>query len=111
MRITLLQTAPEWENPEKSLDDARRMLMGSKPTDLIVLPEMFSTGFAPSPSEVAEPEDGQSLTWMKELATRRGCAVAGSVPVHVEGTYRNRFYFVYPDGNVRFYDKHHLFTF
>ncbi len=111
MRITLLQTAPEWGNPEKSLDDARRMLMGSKPTDLIVLPEMFSTGFAPSPSEVAEPEDGQSLTWMKELATRRGCAVAGSVPVHVEGTYRNRFYFVYPDGNVRFYDKHHLFTF
>ena len=111
MRITLLQTAPEWGNPEKSLDDARRMLMGSKPTDLIVLPEMFSTGFAPSPSEVAEPEDGQSLAWMKELATRRGCAVAGSVPVHVEGTYRNRFYFVYPDGNVRFYDKHHLFTF
>ena len=112
MRITLLQTAPEWGNAEKSLDDARRMLMGSKPTDLIVLPEMFSTGFFPCPEEgIAESEDGPSLRWMKDLASKRGSAVASSVPVIVQGTYRNRFYFVYPDGTVRYYDKHHLFTF
>lgn len=110
MRITLLQTAPEWGNPEKSLDDARRMLMGSKPTNLIVLPEMFSTGFTNSPVEMAEPEDGPSLRWMKELSINRGCSVAGSIPVHVGDTYRNRFYFVYPDGRVSFYDKRHLFT-
>ena len=80
MRIILLQTAPEWGNPARSREDARRMLMGSR-ADLVVLPEMFSTGFVTEPEGVAENEDGESLHWMQEYARNKGCAVAGSVSV------------------------------
>ena len=112
MRIILLQTAPTWAEPERSREDARRMLMGSPKADLVVLPEMFSTGFVTRPEGVAEEGEGDSLNWMKNYARDKGCAVAGSVSTHADdGTYRNRFYFVYPDGHYVFYDKHHLFTY
>lgn len=110
MRITLLQMAPAWGDPERSREDARRMLMGSPRTDLVVLPEMFSTGFVTEPEGVAESEDGPSLRWMKDYAQSKGCAVAGSVPVQTGDGFRNRFYFVFPDGHFQYYDKHHLFT-
>ena len=58
MRLTLLQTAPEWGNPERNREDARRMLMGTLKTDLVVLPEMFSTGFVTDPAGVAEEGEG-----------------------------------------------------
>ena len=111
MRITLLQTAPEWGNPAQSREDARRMLMGTLKTDLVVLPEMFSTGFVTDPVGVAEEGEGDSLRWMKDYARSKGCAIAGSVSTHVDGTYCNRFYFVFPDGHYQYYDKHHLFTY
>jgi len=87
------------------------MLMGTMKTDLVVLPEMFSTGFATEPEGVAESDEGDSLHWMIDYAKGRGCAVAGSVSVQTAEGYRNRFYFVYPDGHFQYYDKHHLFTF
>lgn len=112
MRIILLQTAPTWGDPGRSREDARRMLMGTPKADLVVLPEMFSTGFVTEPEGVAEPEEGDSLRWMREYARSKSCAVAGSVSVRLsDGTYRNRFYFVFPDGHFQFYDKHHLFTY
>ena len=110
MRIILLQTAPEWGNPAQSREDARRMLMGSR-ADLVVLPEMFSTGFVTNPDGIAEKEEGDSLHWMQEYAKSKGCAVAGSVSVQTGEGYRNRFYFVFPDGHYQYYDKHHLFTY
>ena len=111
MRITLLQTAPEWGNPAQSREDARRMLMGTLKTDLVVLPEMFSTGFVTNPVGVAESEEGDSLRWMQDYARNKDCAVAGSVSVQTSEGYRNRFYFVFPDGHYIYYDKHHLFTY
>ena len=112
MRITLLQTSPEWGNPAQSREDARRMLMGTQKTDLVVLPEMFSTGFVTDPVGVAEEGEGDSLRWMQDYARNRGCAITGSVSTRVEdGSYRNRLYFVYPDGHYQYYDKHHLFTY
>lgn len=112
MKIVLLQTAPTWAEPETSREDARRMLMGTPKADLVVLPEMFATGFVTHPEGVAEPEEGETFLWMKTYAQDKDCAVAGSVSVRAaDGTYRNRFYFVYPDGHYVFYDKHHLFTF
>lgn len=88
-------------------------------TDLIVLPEMFSTGFATEPDGIAESDNGSTLAWMKLTAKERNCAVAGSIAVQTSYTdsspsgtfFHNRFYFVKPDGNVSFYDKHHLFTY
>ena len=111
MRITLLQTAPEWGDPARSREDARRMLMGTLKTDLVVLPEMFSTGFVTDPVGVAESEEGESLSWMQEYARSKACAIAGSVSVQTAEGYRNRFYFVFPDGHYQYYDKHHLFTY
>ena len=107
----MLQTDPEWGNPAKSREDACRMLIGARPTDLVVLPEMFPTGFVTEPEGMAEKEDGESLSWMKGLAADRNCAVSGSVSVLTPEGYRNRFYFVFPDGSFRYYDKHHLFTY
>ena len=103
MRITLLQTSPEWGNPAQSREDARRMLMGTLKTDLVVLPEMFSTGFVTDPVGVAEEGEGDSLRWMQDYARSKGCAVTGSVSTHAEdGTYRNRLYFVFPDGHYQY---------
>ena len=77
---------------------------------LVVIPEMFSTGFATDPVGVAE-ENCESLEWMKSMAASTGCAIAGSIATKVSDSYRNRFYFVKPDGEVTYYDKHHLFTY
>ena len=77
---------------------------------LVVIPEMFSTGFATDPVGVAE-KNCESLEWMKSMAASTGCALAGSVATKVSDSYRNRFYFAKPDGEVTYYDKHHLFTY
>lgn len=77
---------------------------------LIVLPEMFSTGFITMPAGEAE-NDGSSLGWMKAISKKYGCAVAGSVATEDGGLFYNRFYFVKPDGTFVKYDKRHLFSF
>ena len=77
---------------------------------LVVIPEMFSTGFATDPVGVAE-ENCESLEWMKSMVASTGCAIAGSIATKVSDSYRNRFYFAKPDGEVAYYDKHHLFTY
>ena len=118
MRISLVQSDIIWGDPaanRRHLDE----LLGDLPaTDLLVLPEMFSTGFATSPEGIAEEQvsgaagcETESVKWMKELALRRGCAVAGSVATSRNGCYFNRFSFVKPDGSVISYDKRHLFTY
>ncbi len=120
MRITLLQTDIVWAQPEAN-HRAIEALMDQHPdSDLYVLPEMFSTGFATAPDGIAEA-DGQSLKWMIAQAAKRDCAIAGSVAVAElntsrcaeQGLYRyyNRFYFVQPDGSYESYDKIHLFTY
>lgn len=78
--------------------------------DLLILPELFSTGFVPE-SPGAEPEDASvSLEWMKSTAAFRNCAVVGSVPVlHAGGGMCNRLFFVRPDGSSEIYDKRHLY--
>ncbi len=111
MRLLLVQSSPVWGNPAESRSEIDRMLSGNDSVDLIVLPEMFSTGFVTKPEGIAENDGGDSLNWMKELAARYSCAVAGSLSVRTDGSYRNRFYFVFPDGSELHYDKHHLFSY
>lgn len=110
MKITLVQFSPVWEDPAANRDILRSLLSQVPETDLIVLPEMFSTGFVTEPAGVAE-QDGASLRFLQETAATRNCAVAGSIATETEGSYRNRFYFVCPDGREVHYDKHHLFTY
>ncbi len=109
MKISLLQFNPVWESPSANRKKIKELLAHLPATDLLVLPEMFSTGFVTDPVGVAE-KDGESFRFMQETAASRGCAVAGSLAVEEEGRFYNRFYFVYPDGREVHYDKHHLFT-
>ena len=112
MIITLIQTAPVWGNPAASRSAAEALLeRADAGTDLIVFPEMFSTGFISEPEGVAEPGGGDTLPWMRRVAAERDCAVAGSVAVGDGGRFVNRFFFVFPDGTVRHYDKRHLFSY
>lgn len=112
MKIALLQTDIVWGDPEANIRKAEAMMNGLN-ASLFVLPEMWSTGYAVHPEEVAEDEaSSRSLTWMRRVAGERHCAVCGSIAVRAaaDGSYRNRFYFVTPEMEVG-YDKHHLFTF
>ncbi len=113
MKATLLQTDIQWADPlsnREHLQEMIRSLQGG--SDLIVLPEMFSTGFATTPEGIAEDAPSPSLTWMHKISEETSSALCGSIAVHLgEGDYRNRFYFVLPDGREFHYDKHHLFTY
>lgn len=79
--------------------------------DLIILPEMFTTGFCTSPKGAAEEADNETLKWMQTIAAKKDAALAGSVATHEDSKYYNRFYFVKPDGSYATYNKRHLFTF
>ncbi len=111
MKAALVQYDIVWADPAENRRRLDVVLDGLKPVDLVVLPEMFSTGFATQPEGVAEEAPSETLEWMKEKARKMDCAVAGSVALHENGQYFNRFWFVKPDGEVTSYDKHHLFTY
>ncbi|MCG8475488.1 MAG: amidohydrolase [Cytophagales bacterium] len=109
LSIKLVQTHLEWESPDANLAKLEEMLeQDTVPGDLIVLPEMFATGFTTNVS-LAEVGNGRSLRWMKLIAQRYNCAVAGSIIAKEKASFFNRLFWVEPDGAVRHYDKRHLF--
>lgn len=111
LNITLIQTDLAWENKEANLMAFEALFPDVPPaTDLVVLPEMFSTGFTMNPEPVAEPMNGNTVQWMIRMAEEHKVAVAGSVVVREDEVFRNRFLFVHPDGKVDHYDKRHSFT-
>ncbi|MCR4995461.1 MAG: amidohydrolase [Bacteroidales bacterium] len=111
MRVIILQRDIVWASKSENLQRAEEAIRRQEPCDLVVLPEMFATGFGGDPAAVAEPDEGgEVLRWMQRMAHEHDCAVAGSVAVGTKA-YKNRFYFVKPDGSVVFYDKRHLFTY
>ena len=95
MKITLLQTDIIWGQPEANLAHLDHLLEGVGECDLIVLPEMFTTGFDTNPETVADDE-GLALKWMRNTVRQRNCALAGSVATKVGENYYNRLYFVSP---------------
>lgn len=111
MKIAIIQSDLIWENPK-----ANRVYFEEKinnlteKTDLIVLPEMFSTGFTMNPSAVAETMQGETVLWMQLLAKAKKTAITGSVVIEESGNFYNRMLFVFPSGEIQFYDKKHLFT-
>lgn len=113
MKIAILQTDITWADVQSNLQRADTLMDSSvePDADVVVLPEMFSTGFATQPEGIAEDNGGETLRWMRRTACRRRCAVAGSVAISSCGTYYNRFYLVEPDGTTSTYDKRHLFSF
>lgn len=113
MKVTLIQLDIEWGSPAENIKRAERLMAQEPDSDLYVLPEMWSTGFATEPSGIAEDEATSiSLEWMKNTAREHQCAISGSLAVRVDETYRNRHYFVNgKTGIVSHYDKHHLFRY
>lgn len=111
MKISLIQTSLIWEDAEANKNNFEKLINGiAEATDIIVLPEMFATGFTMEPAICAEPMDGKTVNWMKEMAAFKDCAVTGSLVIEENGKYYNRLLFVLPDGEIKFYDKHHLFS-
>ena len=110
MTISLLQNDIVWGNPAANQEKISEILWGLDKSDLYVLPEMFSTGFAVDPHGIAE-KDESSLNWMKSMAAELKGALCGSVATEVDGNFYNRLYFVKPNGDVATYDKRHLFTY
>ena len=110
LKITLIQPDIIWENPKANLGKYEKMLTTVKSTDLIVLPEMFTTGFSMESQKLKESMDGFSVRWMKKIAESKNCAIVGSLIIEEDEKIYNRALWVYPDGNIAFYDKRHLFT-
>ena len=111
MKIAVIQTDIVWADPAANLQKADIAIASNPCADLYLLPEMFSTGFCTEPEGIAESECGIALQWMKWRASEIDAAIAGSVAVHENGRYCNRFYFVKPDGTITYYDKKHLFSY
>ncbi len=109
--IALIQSALVWEHPTQNrLNFSKKIESISQPVDIIVLPEMFTSGFTMNASAVAETMDGETVAWMKDLASKKQAAITGSLVVKENGNYYNRLLFVHPDGTIETYDKRHTFT-
>lgn len=110
LRVTLVQSMLHWEDAEANrtmFSERLRPLAGT--TDLIVLPEMFTTGFSMRSRELAETMGGATVSWMREEAAACGAAIYGSVIIEEQGERYNRGLFVRPNGELTSYDKRHLF--
>jgi len=111
MKIALIQSQLFWEDPEKNRNKFEKKINAiADKVDLIILPEMFTTGFTMEPNVVAETLQGETLTWLKHLAKAKNSAITGSLVITENGNFYNRLVFVFPSGEVQFYDKKHLFT-
>ena len=116
LRITICQQPLEWEHRAKNLVNWENILPALKgTTDLVILPEMFTTGFTMNATALAEPLEGPSLRWMRDMARELRAAVTGSFICEEPGIessqYFNRLVWMNPDGTFALYDKRHLFTF
>jgi omega-amidase len=110
LKISYIQSNLHWEFPEENLRMFSRKIAGiTEETDLIILPEMFTTGFTMHPSLYAQTMDGIAVEWMKETALERNCVIAGSMAMEEGVKHFNRFLWVRPDGSTEQYDKRHLF--
>ena len=112
LRTTLVQCDLRWEDPDANCKLLEQQLgdLDSSETDLIVLPEMFSTGFTMNSREMAEPmAESRAVAWLLDQARERNCVITGSVAVVEAGAYLNRLIWARPDGSLVHYDKRHLF--
>ena len=111
MKIALIQSSLVWENPKSNRKHFEEKINSiSENVDLIVLPEMFTTGFTMNPKAVYETMDGETILWLQSLAKSKNSAITGSLIIKENDNFYNRLVFVFPSGELQFYDKKHLFT-
>ncbi|MDR0755175.1 MAG: nitrilase family protein [Prevotellaceae bacterium] len=112
LKILLVQHDVVLGNIDANLNRIDSLLnSNTKKADLVILTEMFSTGFAMKPEQLAEPVNGKAVTWLCSKAKMLDSAIVASVMIEDSGKYYNRAFFVYPDGKYDCYDKHHLFSY
>ena len=110
LELALIQTELAWQDPAANRAHFADLLAEARAADLVILPEMFSTGFSMHSSALAEPEDGPTTAWLLEQAERIGSVICGSLIIQAaDGSYRNRLLWARPDGTLAHYDKRHLF--
>jgi omega-amidase len=110
--IALIQADLIWKDKKNNLSNIEQLIQSiHQQADIIVLPEMFTTGFCVDDMSLAEDENGETVLWMKKLAAEKQAAICGSILFTEANKYFNRLLFVEADGKITsFYDKHHLFT-
>ncbi|MFI8981544.1 amidohydrolase [Pseudomonas sp. BMW13] len=110
LELALIQTSLAWHDPAANREHFQTLLEQARGADLVILPEMFTTGFSMESAALAEPEDGPSSTWLREQAQRLDTVICGSLIIQVDdGSYRNRLLWARADGSLEHYDKRHLF--
>jgi omega-amidase len=111
LKVTIVQTSLEWENIDANLSAFSKKLEKIEPssTDLIVLPEMFNTGFTMNANAVAETMNGKTIEWMANLSAQKNCAITGSMVIKENNNFYNRLIWMRPDGTNEYYSKRHLF--
>ncbi len=108
--VTIVQSKLYWENVDRNLSHFSDIISKIEGyTDLIVLPEMFSTGFSMDTDKLSETMNGKAIDWMKTMSSERNCDIVGSVIISENGNAYNRLIWMKPDGNFFSYDKRHLF--
>lgn len=111
MKIALIQSSLFWENPTANRNSFEEKInVITEKVDLIVLPEMFTTGFTMNPNNLAETMQGETISWLQSLAKGKKIAITGSLVIKENGSFYNRLLFVFPSGKIQIYDKRHLFT-
>lgn len=111
MKIALIQAPLIWENPQANREYfEERVNSIEQEIDLIILPEMFTTGFTMNPKNVAETMEGETILKLKDLAKNKNTAITGSLIIIENEKYYNRLIFVFPSGKIEYYDKRHLFS-
>lgn len=111
MNVTLIQSEIFWEDIPKNIEHFGGLIDGiSVATDLIVLPEMFNTGFTMQPEKFAEEWNGHTINWLKQKAAQKNCIITGSMAINENKKYYNRLFWVSGSGAFISYDKRHLFS-
>jgi len=111
LKITIFQGYLFWENTDKNLQNISLRLSGIREkTELIILPEMFNTGFSMNAASLAESMGGKTMQWMQKTANQYNCVVTGSIIIKENNNYYNRLIWMRPDGTHEHYDKRHLFA-
>ena len=112
LNVCIIQSSLQWENHQANLNRFEEKIDQVKAgTELVVLPEMFTTGFSMNPIQLAEDMNGQTVAWMKRIANEKRIILTGSIIIKENEQFYNRLIWMLPNGEFGIYDKHHLFSY
>ncbi len=111
LKIALIQADLVWQNAKQNrINFSEKINNITEKVDVIVLPEMFTTGFSMQPQKIAEYMVGDTVKWMQQIASEKNTAICGSIIISENKNFYNRFIFMHPEGKIEYYNKRHLFT-